>query len=241
MLCSKLIVANGPFLPLAIIQECARGRRIIALDGAADQLEHRGIKPHIILGDFDSIKEKPLDTEPFVGRDGITFIPAPDQNFTDLQKAIQFCDQEGATRIDIVCALGGQIDHCEGNIRALTTHYRINRPIFIHSEEQTLEYVCDQTVEVNGIMGDHCGLLAAPACSFICENEGLAWSSDAGKPYVLRYGITEGTRNRLVKEKAIIEIKGQALIVHPPFLKAQREFSALSRVEQLRKLLKEAK
>ena len=51
-----VIIANGPFLTEDIIAEAVKvSDRIVVLDGALGQLASLGIKPDIIIGDFDSI------------------------------------------------------------------------------------------------------------------------------------------------------------------------------------------
>src|SRR5262245_59554980 len=108
-----LIIANGVFLVKEIIKEAIVDKTILALDGAADKLKKLGIKPDIILGDFDSIEnaydwgihatfKDMLDSNiPYLGANGITIVPSKNQALTDLIKAIHYCDKHGARSITI--------------------------------------------------------------------------------------------------------------------------------------------
>ena len=105
-----LIVGNGSFLASDIIQEAAQEKQIIALDGACETLARMGLMPHVILGDFDSVSDEGCqywgiketfhqirdDSEPYTGHHGVKIVPAKDQLFTELMKAIRYCDENHA-------------------------------------------------------------------------------------------------------------------------------------------------
>ena len=58
---SFILIANGPFWSPERIRTAIQGRHIVALDGAANHLLSLGIRPHVILGDFDSILPQTQD------------------------------------------------------------------------------------------------------------------------------------------------------------------------------------
>lgn len=262
MLKKYLIVANGPFLFKSIILEAALDAIIVALDGAADKLALLNIKPNIILGDLDSInqsKEKwgihkdfyeseyetnTLFSLPCIGHDGVSIIWAKNQQFTDLQKALKFIIHHAAQNgfpppslIHIVCALSGRMDHEQTNIRALQDEYIENCPIYLHNEYQTMQYISDQTVTLKGKKGDYCGLFGMPAATMIVKNAGLKYGNN--EPYALFPSQYSAANSLLKEEGAVVEIKGQALVIHPPMFEAQRKFSQKTRKEQLEELLKD--
>lgn len=246
-----LIVANGDFLSRSIIEAAAKNKTVVALDGAANRLAKIGIMPQVILGDFDSLidekvnywgirsfKEKMNDEdEPYKGNYNVIIVPAKDQNQTDLQKAIDYCCNNSAHQIDILCALGGRLDHQESNIRTLQIKYNSKIPIYLHNECQSLEFVRDKTVEIKGKIKDYCGVFALPSCEFKSENNGLEWSSDNGEFYKLKLGVFDSSSNSLSKEKAIVTVKGDALIIHPGMLTEQKKFYKLPTINKLEQLL----
>jgi len=222
---SYIIVANGPFLAPEIIKEAIQCRCIVALDGAADKLLLLGIKPDVILGDFDSIHPQtqaywginqcfetlPEHTTPYKGHHNVLIVPAKDQSQTDLVKAIRYCDQAHAEDISIICATGGREDQHEASKWALQTEYRAHRPILIHGEQQTLRWAENETVILQGEGGDYCGFVAqAPGCG---HSEGLLYACDH-TPISLC--------NQLQTRVAKITIEGKALLMMPPQLAAQR-------------------
>lgn len=211
-----LIIAGGPFLAKATLLKIAQNKKIIALDGAANTLMAFEIKPDIILGDFDSITESAML---YYKTLGVEIIPAPDQDFTDLQKAILHADQLGATAIHIACALGGdRLDHHESAMRSLTYFYKKDRPMILHSERQCIEFVKGPaSIKIKGNIGDYCGIFGHPVCRFKSLDEGLAWSLNPALEsdgfYTVGYQTFDSTSNRLIKTEALLEIEGDALLI----------------------------
>jgi thiamine pyrophosphokinase len=218
-----LIIGNGDFLPKSIILKAAIGKTIIALDGAINKLSKINIKPHIVLGDFDSIKEgkiidrwgiKSICQNPeFLDNkkhDEIEIVFEKNQNITDFVKAIRYCDKQEAKSITSLCVTGGRIDHHEGALRALRTEYKKDRVILIHTAKQTLQYLRDEEINFEGKKGDKCGILAFPKGSF--SSSGLCWNGDN---YPLEFGYSESICNYLVSTSVKITVAGEALVVMP--------------------------
>lgn len=247
-----LIVGNAPFLSKSIIIEAAEDSCIVALDGASNKLANLGIKPDIILGDFDSLDEKTMRlwginqaiSEPYMGKCGVSIVPAKNQNFTDFQKAIFFAMRQAnkygflnATSIHAVCITGGRADHEQTNILALKQYHSPHCPIYLHNECQSIQFVSNQTVHIQGRHNDYCGLFGMPDAKMSVKNSGLAYGNET--LYSLSFAQFSSS-NRLTGDNgAIVEIQGEALIIHPPMLNAQRLFSEMTREKQLLSLLKD--
>lgn len=210
-----LIVANSPIFIKEIIMELAINRTVIALDGVTNKLIDYHINFDVALGDFDSVNWETINPEI---KNKIKIIHLANQNQTDLEKAIDYCDELQATQIDIVCANSGRMDHTLRNIGLLRMKYKSDRSIFLHTETQTLEFVRDKTITMRGQIGDYCGITAFPAARF--TSDGLVYE---GENYELIFGIQESTSNQLKKSEVRIEIEGEALVIHPGNLLAQRK------------------
>lgn len=210
-----LIVANSPIFTKKIIEELAPNKVVIALDGVVHQLIKYKINFDVMLGDFDSVNFKTIKIS-----SNTKIIETKNQNQTDLEKAIDYCDENKATQIDIVCATSGRMDHTLRNTGMLRMKYKVNRPIYLHTELQTLEFARDKTVTMTGEIGDYCGILAFPSASF--TSKGLVYNGDN---YELIFGIQESTSNQLKTPTAKIQIQGEALIIHPGNLKSQRKLT----------------
>lgn len=220
------IVANGCFLTKKIIQEATKNKIIIALDGAGTRLLKLGIRPDVILGDFDSSLESQLNV--LANTHTLELVHAPDQRFTDFSKAIHYCDAHNATHITVVCALGGRIDHHLGLLRSLRKHYQKNRPILLHDLEQSARFIRDESIDIHGVSGDQCGVLAFPEATL--NTSGLTYDAH---DHQLIFGIAESTCNTMRETTATITVVGDALIVMPPMLKAQRMYLQHERSQQM--------
>lgn len=249
-----VIVANGPFLPRDIITEViTEGEcKIVALDGAADKLAKRGILPDVILGDFDSIENPQIWGIPndfmmntgdetqlrYVdGKYNVRIVHTPDQNKTDLAKAIDFCDQRPAkaTRIDVLCAIDGRIDHTLGNIRSLVNHYNLARELWLHSEAYSLRFVKDNSITIQPQSKEmqQCAILGMPAASFI--STGLAWNGESTDKDSFDMGANgykvfpghDSSCNLLNKDgyEATISISGQAIVIQPGLFPSQKQYN----------------
>ncbi len=107
-----LILANGdPPTQSLLARLAAEHDLLIAVDGAALKAVRLGVLPNIVSGDFDSLN---LDTAKAALPDA-EFLPTPDQNETDLEKAFNIALGRGASEVTIIGAAGGRIDHTLGN------------------------------------------------------------------------------------------------------------------------------
>lgn len=87
------------------------GDIIIAADGGFDRLNRAGIRPHLLIGDMDSIQTVP----PGIAR--LRFPAHKDD--TDLALAIKAARRLGYERFKLYGALGGRLDHTLANLQLL--------------------------------------------------------------------------------------------------------------------------
>lgn len=235
-----ILIANGNFLVKEIIEEAIQDKIIVALDGATHKLLALNIKPKVVLGDFDSIHaDNTSDIATFfkqlTEQHHITVVPAKNQNLTDLVKGIHYCDSQHAKSITIICALDERLDHHEATLRSLRSEYRSSRTILLHSEQQTIRFVKDETISISGEIGDKCGMLAFPKATI--SSHGLEYEVE---DFDLSFGFSESIGNALRETNATVTVSGEALLILPPQLAAQREFMKKTLVERLKIQLRDA-
>ena len=118
------ILANGePPSETLLARLAAEHDLFLAADGAALTAVRLGARPDLVSGDFDSLD---LDAARAALPDA-EFLPTPDQNQTDLEKALGIALERGATEITVAGAAGGRIDHTLGNF-CLLLRWREKRP-----------------------------------------------------------------------------------------------------------------
>ncbi len=107
------IFAGGVISDLSFI-EIAPDDVIICADRGLVHTEKLGIKPHLVVGDFDSYTGVlPENTE--IHRS------VPEKDDTDTMLALKLAIERGAENVRIYGAFGGRLDHTVANIQTL--HY----------------------------------------------------------------------------------------------------------------------
>ncbi len=202
-----ILIANGKDIGELRLRALLPEKTILALDGATNHLYQKNIVPHVILGDFDSIDP---ETKAYYKKKRIPVIHAPDQAYSDLEKAIKYCDREEATSITITNALGGRTDHMLANISFLKKYYNPKRPIILVGKFEVFQFVRDDTVTISGEPGKQCAVIGFPHCTV--NSEGLEFELKNKELDLFTYNSTS---NKLAKKEAKVTVKGDALVIMP--------------------------
>jgi thiamine pyrophosphokinase len=90
---------------------------VIAADGGARHCLKLGITPQVVIGDFDSLTDKEIET---LSANGVEFIRHPvEKDETDLELALDQAFQMGATEVTLYGLLGGRWDMTVANLLLL--------------------------------------------------------------------------------------------------------------------------
>lgn len=210
-----LIVANGTeTINWDLLKKDAKNRTIIALDGAHKILDKQGVKYHVLLGDCDSM-DKTMDKTKLKALGRIKLVRRPDQNYTDLEKGIAFCDDLQASEIIIYNGTGDRFDHSELNRRLLKKCYKVGRPLLLRGALHTMQYITrmDSPFIIKGTQGGVCGLFAGPE-SVTITTQGLAWDV---KHWKMEFDKNYSVSNKLLQKQATVMIlDGPGLFVILP-------------------------
>jgi thiamine pyrophosphokinase len=199
-----LIVADGLPESKAFIVQQRKGRTLIATDGAANDLRKKRLTPDVIIGDFDSITPRVRNA---FDKQGVAFHETPDQNFSDLEKAIMFALQHGATDIVILSALGKRTDHTLKNISLLKKFFSSKISIRLVSATEDIRLVTGKH-RLSGKAGSRVSVVALTKA--VVSSRGLKYDMTN---YVLELGKSESTSNALSATTAHLEIHGKAILI----------------------------
>ena len=113
-----VILANGLF-PKAQqgLDLLKAADQLICCDGAADKLIAKGMSPHVIVGDMDSVSGEVREQYASI------IIHSNDQESNDLTKAVHYCIEKGYSSVSILGATGLREDHTLGNISLMLEYY----------------------------------------------------------------------------------------------------------------------
>ena len=115
-----LMVTGGP-LDLSFGRRFLLGRTyelVIAVDAGLAACEALGLRPDLLVGDFDTLgRERLLE---YQERSGVrTDVHQPEKDETDTELALLTAARQGCEAVDILGALGGRMDHAIGNIQLM--------------------------------------------------------------------------------------------------------------------------
>lgn len=114
------IYTGGSIDPTHITEHPGGEDLVIAADSGWDNALLLGEKPAVLLGDFDSIREKQLPKGPEIYQ-----VPA-EKDLTDTQLAVELALSRGASELIIVGGLSGRLDHTLSNLGILEHLYGLN-------------------------------------------------------------------------------------------------------------------
>jgi thiamine pyrophosphokinase len=176
---------------------------VIAADGSAWQLLERGIVPHLIVGDLDSLQRLPNPEQAFPQSE---ILHIPDQDSTDFEKALRIGLDRGIAEFVIVGMHGGELDHTLNNwsvflrysqqaVLELYEHGRCARAVF-------------SSLALATVPGEMISLIPQPRARL--TTRGLVWDLN---DEVLELGRREGARNQARQPLVEVELYEGSLLV----------------------------
>ena len=175
---------------------------IVAADGGAHHALRWQLQPDAIVGDFDSITPIIRERLP-----DANYVHRPSQDINDLEKALQFCQEQGVSEITLLGACGRRLDHTISNLSVVSRYDQIFRlnifdayaQIFIVRDQWRYEGLRDQLVSLIPV-----GRVAG------VRTQGLGYPLD-NEP--LEFGTREGLSNYIVSNPVTISIASGVLLV----------------------------
>lgn len=170
----------------------------VGVDGGANTCKNHGRSPSLVLGDLDSYEPDPLITAP------VKHIP--EQNSTDLQKALMLVDAP------LIIGLGFLSDRLDHALAALDTLAYCQRP-FILIGEQDAVVTLPQHTDLTLPVGTRLSLMPWPEKTLL-HDQGLEYPL---KGLTLKQGIQLGTSNKTIAEAVhmVTEPDGLCLLILP--------------------------
>lgn len=196
-----LVIADGVLPSPALLRSLAAGADVVvATDGAGDKAIAAGVVPDVVLGDLDSLSMAARDALP-----PGSVLHVEDVNTTDLQKAIAWCEQRGAARVDVTGAGGGRADHALANLAVLC------------SDSSADVRIVDDLFEVRRVVGEAqidappgtvVSLVAIGACEGV-STDGLRWPLT---DYPMRFS-PYGIHNEVERSPAFVRVRAGDLLL----------------------------
>ena len=120
-----VVISGGDFSPVSGISP---DDFVIACDRGYVYCERLGLRPDLIISDFDSYTG-PVDSEIPLNR----FVSEKDD--TDTMLAVRYAVEHGFHELLLCCALGGRLDHLIANLQSLVYAQKHGLPAVLLSED----------------------------------------------------------------------------------------------------------
>jgi len=214
-----VIFANAPLPSEPFIRRYLQeDDLIICADGGANRITEYDIRPHYIIGDLDSASLETLSE-----MEDVKIIRIPEQETTDLFKALKFAENHGAEKVVVFGATGARPDHFLGNISLLGA-FKDSLDVQLIDEWCTILLITHAVI-IRGVPGQTISLwpLAGEAAGVVTAGLKFQLNGDT------LYQDTRGISNELSEETATIKISSGALlaIVQHPGTDSYTEFEPL--------------
>ena len=203
-----IIFANGR---LETPPEITDGDLIIAADGGAINCLELGLLPSAVVGDMDSIDDA---TQRSLLESGCSLIRHPARkDYTDLELALDYAIEKGASKISIIAALGARWDQTLANLLLPASQKFIKQTICLVDGEQTIRIVrAGEPASISGKPGDTVSLIPVAGDAGGITTHGLEYPLEDGS---LSFGGTRGISNVMQADRATVSLRrGILAIVH---------------------------
>ncbi len=182
---------------------------IICADGGAKHAEKLGLKPDVIIGDFDSL---PKTNQSKLARQGVQFITFKrEKDETDSELTIKYAIKKRYKAILIFGLFGSRLDHMLTNIFALDYISNINADVTIIEGKQEIRTIHDR-IKLYGKKGDLLSLIPLKGNAKKVTTLNLKYPL---KNEDLLFGYSRGISNVFSKDTAEVSLQeGSLLVIH---------------------------
>lgn len=198
------IICNGCITDYEFYARLIEGcSLVICADGGAYHARRMGIKPHVILGDFDSCSREFAEGFP-----GVKIVEYPsEKDETDTELAVEYALSSGEKHLMLLGATGTRLDHTIANLGLLLVIARRGGTGEIINEHNRAFLITDKAV-VKG-KGTQVSLL--PYCGDV-KGVTLKGFKYPLTNFTLEMGSTRGISNVLEEETGEISIREGTLL-----------------------------
>ena len=208
-----LIFANGNPEEGVMVHRAlsdSESAQIIVADGGARVAWHYQKSPDTVIGDMDSLSETELQK---LRDEGATLQKyPPEKDETDLELALKFAVDEGATWIRIIGAIGGRFDQMLANVYLLSLPELRNCDVAIVADNQLMRILYAGEHPLEASIGDTISLIPINGDVTDIRTTGLQYPL---KGETLHFGPARGISNVVINTQAKISFaEGVLLCVH---------------------------
>jgi thiamine pyrophosphokinase len=207
-----VLVAGGPLAEGAtpyLLRDIQRAELLLGVDGGARHLRALGLIPQVVTGDFDSLTPPEIEA---LREEGVEIVPTPDQDYTDLDKALHFTIEErGLRQVRVYAATAGRLDHIYSCLSAIVKYGHIADVRLVDEYGDTWWIKPGETVTLEGdeLVGRTLSLITLGLVEGITTT-GVAWPLTDED---LAPGVRDGTLNVVTAPPATVSYRRGDLLL----------------------------
>jgi thiamine pyrophosphokinase len=205
-----LVFAGGDPLDARFTDALPVGAWIVAADSGLEHVHALGLHADLVVGDMDSVTAATLERA--VAEGTVVEQHPADKDATDLELALDAAARAGATRVTVIGAGGGRLDH-----------FLANALLFGSSDWESFELhalvgdahvvVVRDRVELRGAVGSIVSLLPVAGPARGIRTTGLRWPLTGDD---LLLGSTRGVSNEMTDPTATVSLADGVLLAIQP-------------------------
>lgn len=184
---------------------------IIAADGGYARLKELDIKPHILIGDFDSFSlsaDVPADIE--------TIVLPKEKNDTDTFAAVKIGLERGFGIFHIYGGTGGRFEHTLANMQCLAYIAENGAQGFIYGEDFVVTVIKNGKISFDSSYSGYVSVFAYSEEAHGVSIKGLKYELDR---VILTSNTSLGVSNEFIGKTSTVSVENGVIIVVFPFYK----------------------
>ncbi len=205
-----IVFANGDLVDARTVRAFIKpDDYLVAADGGYLHMKSLGLKPHLLIGDLDSLAAEDVAELRTTGTTIEVFPREKDE--TDLELALTKLAGQGFKEIRVVAALGGRLDQTLANVYLLELESLSGIDVRLDDGHEEILVIRDKA-QVTGKAGDTLSLLAMDRCTQGITTYNLKYPLNRE---TLCQSRSRGISNVMVGSEAVIELRsGSLLCIH---------------------------
>lgn len=177
------------------------GDFVIAADGGYTNLQKLGVKPDLLVGDFDSLEAVP---------ESVRIIRLPkEKNDTDTLYAVRLGLEKGYKNFQVYGGIGGRLDHTIANIQTLAFIAEQGGRGFLIGGGYTITVIKNSKIT----FGDKTGIISVFCVGEKAEGVYLTGLKYPLTNYTMTKSVPIGVSNEFTGAESTVEVKNGMLAV----------------------------
>ncbi len=176
---------------------------VLCADAGYELALREGVRPTVIIGDFDSAAVAPPDDIP-------RFTFPSHKDLTDTGLCLEYALEQGCTNVLILGGLGGQFDHSMANVQNMVHFTRRGMSVMLMDDKNILMVLENGRIEIPPQPGRSLSIVSLTERS---EGVTILGTEYTVEDYTLTSDFPLAVRNVFLESDALVEVRNGTLLI----------------------------